>query len=245
MKNRIIGILAHKHAGEYQPGYGQNEKYIEFARQFGDVILIDAQNENAIPVDLLLLPGGRDVNPLRYGKRPHTSTQPPDLEYEWFYENTFHKYVNLASKNELAIYGICAGFQNLNVFFGGKLNQQIWQAYSKDSDRGQLVDTLQFVKENQKFDIPNEWFDTNSKNKKRHLTNSIHHQGIYDHAYNDWYEHTISNQFNTLAINEDFGNVEVFIHKELPIAGEQAHPEERSDPSYTIDLINYLLDKIK
>jgi len=48
----------------------------------------------------------------------------------------------------------------------------------------------------------------------------------------------------TLAINKDYGNVEVMKHKTLPIIAEQAHPEERGNPIYTNMLINYLIKQV-
>ena len=99
--------------------------------------------------------------------------------------------------------------------------------------------------ENQRFDVPQEWLNNDSKNTKRHMTNSIHHQGVYDREFSDFYPHTLSPEFDTLAVNSVYGNVEVMIHKDLPIAAEQAHPEERWDPTYTIMILNYLLTNLE
>lgn len=247
-KKRVIGVLGHKHSGTFQPGYGQNEKYIEFFRQFGDVIIIDAQSDNVFPVDLLVLPGGADVNPLRYGEKPHITTQKPDLEYEWFMVNTFEKYVERAQQGKTAIYGICAGFQNLNVFFGGKINQDIHQIQSESYRRGELVDDLilvgpqNFLQGHSKYN--NSWLHPNKNHSNGVKTNSIHHQGVYDNKFSKVEKETISANFDTLAYNKIFGNVEVFLHKTLPIAGEQAHPEERDYPLYTIVLIETLLEQV-
>ena len=92
--NKLIGLLGHKHSGAYRDAYGQNEAYVEYFRKFGDVIIIDAQCERVIDCDLLVLPGGRDVNPLLYGQKPGMTTQSPDLEYEWFFSEMFPKYFN-------------------------------------------------------------------------------------------------------------------------------------------------------
>lgn len=257
MSKPLIGVLAHNHKAQTL-GFGSNAAYIEFARKFGNVVLIDPVNPDPLPINLLLLPGGRDVNPVRYGDAPSIYTQPSDPQYEWFYTQVFHKYVELASKNKLAIYGICAGFQNLNVVFGGKINQDIDQVQSTKW-RGELVDDLQLFAEHQLFEVPEHWITGKRSSRISNTTisnswlktNSIHHQGVFDHtvlkkSFIDRipYKHTMSPEMVTLAINKDFGNVEVMRHKSLPIIAEQAHPEERTDPVYTNMLINYLLEKV-
>jgi len=247
-KKTVVGILAHNHFGKYQPGYGQNAAYIHFARSFdADVIMIDAQNESIIPVDLLILPGGRDVNPLRYGERPHYMTDSPDMEYEAFYDKNLgaiNGYIERAEKGLTAIYGICAGFQNLNVHFGGTIVQHVNNDRST-TFRGELVDDLESVVEN----FPKDYIGIKSPfNKKEKLsytynipglfkTNSIHHQAIFSH--------NLSDHFLPLAYDCKHGNIEFMIHKELPIAAEQSHPEERENPFVAIGIINTLLNRIQ
>lgn len=247
-KKTLIGILAHAHLGKYQPGYGQNAMYVEFARSFdADVIMIDPHNENAIPVDLLILPGGRDVNPLRYGQRPSVMTDSPDMEYETFYDSkigAINQYIQRAKEGKTAIYGICAGFQNLNVVFGGSLVQHVINDRS-DKWRGELVDTLVTYPNNFPKDYCGETRIYTNKDKvnfvnnvpRTFMTNSIHHQAIF--------EDQLSNEFLPLAYDKKHGNIEFMIHKNLPIAAEQSHPEERQDPFVAIGLINTLINRVK
>jgi len=247
-RKRIIGILAHNHLGKYQPGYGQNAMYVEFARSFdADVIMIDAHNENAVDVDLLILPGGRDVNPLRYGQRPHVMTDSPDMEYESFYDEkvgAFWKYIEKAKQGKTAIYGICAGFQNLNVCFGGTLTQHVYNERSK-TFRGELVDDLVTILDNFPEDYAGERYIESNKDKikfsgnipREFKTNSIHHQAIF--------EEDLSDEFLELARDKNHNNIEFMIHKILPIAAEQSHPEERNYPFVAIGLINTLLNRIE
>lgn len=249
-KKLLIGILAHNHLGKYQPGYGQNAAYIHFARSFNaDVIMIDAANESIIPVDLLILPGGRDVNPLRYGQKPHYMTDSPDMEYEAFYDKNIgaiNGYIERAKQGKTAIYGICAGFQNLNVHFGGTLTQHVHNDRS-NSWRGELVDDLITKVENFPDDYVGEvYYYTNQKKEKLNFkgniprkfkTNSIHHQAVF--------EHQMASDFIELARDEKHNNIEFMIHKTLPIAAEQSHPEERSHPFVAIGIINTLLNRIE
>lgn len=233
-KKYLIGILGHQHSGRYNPGYGQNAAYVEFFRQYGDIVIIDAQCEQVIPVDLLVLPGGRDVNPMNYGQKPGISTQSPDLEYEWFFANMFDKYLDRAYHKKTAIYGICAGFQNIIVNFGGSLQQEFPQKQS-DSFRGELVDNLTF-----NYNIIKNYpeilksYNVNKNNQDFKKTNSIHHQSAL--------ESDISNDFDIIATNNSFDNVEFIIHKEFPIAAEQSHPEERQSPLLTFSILDNILN---
>lgn len=236
-KKYLIGLLGHQHAGNYNKGYGQNAAYVEFFRQYGDVIIIDSQCEQVIPVDLLVLPGGRDVNPERYGQKPLLDTQSPDLEYEWFFKHMFNKYIERSENNQTAIYGICAGFQNLIVEFGGYLTQSAPQKQSIDF-RGELVDFLDFnIPVINKYDLLKESYNKNKVVNHFNKTNSIHHQAAY--------EENISSDFEIIATNKNYENVEFIIHNELPIAAEQSHPEERINPLLTDVIIKIILNKIK
>jgi len=244
----LIGILGHNHTGKYQPGYGQNAAYVHFARSFdADVVIIDAANETILPVDLLILPGGRDVNPLRYGQKPHYMTDNPDMEYESFYDvnlGAINGYIERAKQNKTAIYGICAGFQNLNVHFGGSLNQHVHNDRST-TWRGELVDDLETVIDNFPKDYLGEILISSKKDRLNYVnnvprkfkTNSIHHQAIFID--------NLSNDFLPLAYDVKHKNIEFMIHKELPIAAEQSHPEERFNPFVAIGIINTLLNRIE
>lgn len=235
-KRRLIGLLGHKHSGTYNPGYGQNAAYVEFFRQYGDVIIIDAQCETVIPVDLLVLPGGRDVLPMRYGQKPKMATQVPDVEYEWFFTFMFQNYLQRAIENKTAIYGICAGFQNLIVEFDGELTQHMSQLQSTDW-RGELVDKLEFNhKVINQFEGLKNSYASFKNNVNYYKTNSIHHQGVF--------EDQITDDFLVVATNKNFDNIEFIIHKDFPIAGEQSHPEERTNPLLTFSLIDQILENI-
>lgn len=229
----LIGLLGHKHKGHGADGYGQNEAYVEYFRKFGDVIILDAQCEAVLPLDLLVLPGGRDVNPMNYGQKPGMTTQAPDLEYEWFMSNMLHKYLERTENNETAIYGICAGFQHIVSYFGGELVQEMAQDQST-TYRGELVDRLAF---NKSIDWLSKLENNYSKNKNFMMTNSIHHQGAEPNG--------IVDEFDILATNTKFDNVEFIMHQKFPIAAEQSHPEERVHPILSNYIINTLIKRVK
>lgn len=77
--------------------------------------------EKLLACDGLLLPGGGDIEPGRYGQTPIEKCGKPELlrdETEWKMLTAFLPTVK-------PILGICRGTQMLNVFLGGTLHQDI------------------------------------------------------------------------------------------------------------------------
>lgn len=255
MEQPLIGILAHmRNTSSEVPVMGQNAQYVEYFRNFGNVVLIDAGCQEVLPIDLLVLPGGRDVNPANYGAVPSIHTQYSDPMYDYFYKFILPKYMEKIATGKMACYGICAGFQGLNVYFGGSISQDIPQAHSTDS-RGQLVDTLNLLHERIPSQVLNRLpeellFPSNQTLIKSQLSgpnrrtdlkvNSIHHQGVYMNQ--------LGKGLVSLATNAAFDNVEYFHHDTMLIAAEQAHPEERGfnmfSTSLTEALISSFLDTV-
>jgi putative glutamine amidotransferase len=69
----------------------------------------------------LLLMGGTDVNPRRYGAVARPETDEPDDERDRVELEQIHA----AIERNLPIFGICRGLQVLNVYHGGTLIQHI------------------------------------------------------------------------------------------------------------------------
>jgi putative glutamine amidotransferase len=69
----------------------------------------------------LLLMGGTDVNPSRYGQEPVPETDEPDDERDEIELET----INQAIQRDLPILAICRGLQLLNVYHGGTLTQHL------------------------------------------------------------------------------------------------------------------------
>ena len=72
-------------------------------------------------IDGLLLTGGEDVAPARYGEEPHPSVVDVDVDRDAFEVAL----VEGARKKGLPIFAICRGIQMLNVACGGTLVQDI------------------------------------------------------------------------------------------------------------------------
>jgi putative glutamine amidotransferase len=69
-------------------------------------------------VDALVLAGGRDIEPWRYGREvPHTSQGEPQR----FLDEIELWYARAAVERGVAVLGVCRGCQILNVAFGGTL----------------------------------------------------------------------------------------------------------------------------
>jgi putative glutamine amidotransferase len=69
----------------------------------------------------LLLMGGTDVNPIRYGQEPVPETNQPDNERD----EIELEIIDRAIQKDLPILAICRGLQLLNVYHGGTLTQHL------------------------------------------------------------------------------------------------------------------------
>ena len=72
-------------------------------------------------VDALMVCGGRDVNPERYGQKPHPETDAPDQLRDLLEDELLSAAIRLG----VPFLGICRGAQMLNVNRGGTLTQHL------------------------------------------------------------------------------------------------------------------------
>ncbi len=130
----LIGIPCHSgfREGTGRPIYCNNRAYVHAVQHAGGVpilipILSDlSELDTLLPrLDGLLLPGGGDVDPGRYGEDPHpllmlTEPEVDTLEFaltQW------------ALQEDIPTLGICRGIQVLNVALGGSLYQDLPDQY--------------------------------------------------------------------------------------------------------------------
>jgi putative glutamine amidotransferase len=126
----LIGIpcYAAKRAGNLRPLYATNRTYVHAIEEAGGVpvllpLLGRPESMHALRgrLDGLLLSGGGDVDPARYGEQPIPQTAPPEAERDALELDL----IASSLRDRLPILGICRGIQVLNVALGGTLYQDI------------------------------------------------------------------------------------------------------------------------
>lgn len=198
-----IGIVGWKTGDN---SFGVTVPYIDWLSNFGTVHILSPQKGIVEDLDLLVLPGGADIAPQSFGEVPGFHTSNTDVIKQYFFDNNLDQYL----KNNTPIFGICLGFQQLCVKFGGKLEQHYPFNYSSKG-RHDKVDTLAF--EQQMYDIV-----LKSSIPTKYEVNSLHHQGCF----------SLPNPFNVLAREKVDGNIEIARFAEN-VYGVQYHPEEIND----------------
>ncbi len=148
--------------------------------------------------DGLLLCGGMDIHPSRYGEEVNGSVNMEVARDES--EFALAKAFIEAGK---PVFGICRGFQLLNIYFGGSLIQHIDTAADHRATEGEAVHPV--TAENGFF------ADTYGK---EFPVNSYHHQAV----------NRLGEGLKVTLRAKD-GIIEGFDHESLPIFGVQFHPE--------------------
>lgn len=130
MKNGkpVIGLMSSYERNEKNERVFLPHSYLESVRHFGGIPLLipvkAEQDEMEFLLGLcdgLLLTGGDDIDPARFGEELWNDTvqiAPERDEIEW-------KILNMAMAREMPVLGICRGIQVMNVYFGGTLYQDI------------------------------------------------------------------------------------------------------------------------
>ena len=195
-------------------------EYAEAVRAAGDIPLVicrtarpDDLRKSLRGVDLLILPGGEDVDPARYGEKPapalgRVNAVRDDFEFRLLAE---------AVRRELPVFAVCRGIQTMNVFFGGTLHQDLpsdlGAAYTVEHrDLGKWEE----VKCAYRHPIAIEPGSRLSRvlGLRETTVNSAHHQAIK----------ALAPGFRVAATAPD-GVIEAIESDTLPVAGVQGHPE--------------------
>lgn len=161
----------------------------------------EANRRALLECDGLLMPGGVDIEPARYGQETDEKCGKIDLARdaaEWWMMDAY-------LPTQKPVLGICRGVQILNVFQGGTLHQHI-DGHSDFKNRstgshkvnvspGSLLDKI--------LDTP------------KFTVNSLHHQAV----------DALGKDLEICALSED-GYVEAVVHTTHPFClGVQWHPE--------------------
>lgn len=186
MTRPVIGIPADiKYQGQW-PFHSVGDKYVRAVQTaVGDVILLPALGDQAalqrlLPhIDGLFFTGSlSNVEPARYGEPPSREGTLHDPERD----ATTLPLIQTAVQMGLPIFGVCRGFQEINVAFGGTLHQHIQEIEGKLDHR-----------EPPEGDIPTLYADAHEAslqdgsllkqwlNGAESITiNSLHQQGVKD-----------------------------------------------------------------
>lgn len=185
--------------------WGVTKPYLEYLSQFGQVEILTPRQET-VDGDLLVIPGGLDMSPFSYGQVPGFMTSNHDVYKQYFYDQNLEGYVNKGTP----IFGICLGAQELAVYFGAELVQD-W-SFEYSTPRSKAIEKVKVSKQIEEWGY--------QEDTKKYEVNSLHHQGIF----------ALPDCLEPLMTSIDFGNIECFSHKTLPIIGYQGHPEESKCP---------------
>ena len=148
----------------------------------------------------LLLTGGVDVNPRYYGETPLPACGAPDALRDRLELILIQAFLNAGRP----IFGVCRGFQMINVAFGGSLYQDIPTQLGKPHTYNS-VHSVTAVPGSLVSRLFGESF----------VTNSLHHQAI----------RSIGKGLLPAAHSEGGAITEAFVHESLPVLAVQWHPE--------------------
>jgi putative glutamine amidotransferase len=192
--------------------------YLEsIKRAGGEPRVVDPATDDSAAVtgavQAVLLTGGPDVDPARYGEQPHTTVSAADRQRDEFEIALIRELV----ARGVPVFGICRGMQILNVALGGTLVQDL-----PTQGRG----TIEHSKTTPLCAIAHEvWISPNSKlaslmpeklaEADACAVNSRHHQAV----------DRVADGFEVTATAPD-GVIEAMEHRTLPFCvAVQWHPE--------------------
>jgi putative glutamine amidotransferase len=207
----------------------QSKNYVRLAEQSGFTAYdLGAQEDRTAlsfaallhaDYDLLLLPGGGDIDPQLYHQSCRESHAPdPVLDLTQFL------LLSHAVARHAPVLGICKGMQLINVYFGGTLHQHLPNAALHSNPSCDVFHDV-FLTEDTRFSAICSILSAYPS------VNSAHHQGI----------DLPGRELACIEYAPD-GTPEAIVHTDLPVLGLQWHPERMQNTTTLFRaLIHYLL----
>lgn len=217
---KFIAITSRTRKEEFQNIDFISQDYLDYFKQFNINLIIlptgiDDYNpyfENNL-IEGLILSGGNDISPELYNY-PNINSKDCCLRRD----KTEQKLLEIAIKKNIPVLGICRGMQFINIYFGGKLIQDLKQEH---------------VKKEHEIEIKNQELKEKI-NPDMIIVNSYHNQGLTSKE--------ISNELEIIATTKE-GMIEALNHKTYPIAGIQWHPERNKPQDINKILIKSFLNE--
>lgn len=193
---------------------GQMNHYCQAVEAVGGRCVPGCSPAPDLSCDGLLLCGGGDIDPARFGQDDRGS-QPPDLVRDQAELTLFHAFFQV----QKPILGICRGMQLINVALGGDLIQDLPQdqAVFHGGAGRDLVHPIRAAEGSLLRGLYGPLFPVNS----------YHHQAV----------DRLGRGLRPTAWAES-GFVEAFAHTALPIVGVQFHPERMACANRRADTID-------
>jgi putative glutamine amidotransferase len=215
----LLTVAASSRQAEPDVAERKNTLYADAVRRHGgSPIVLDAAAKKTARRDAfrsmqgLLLTGGADIDPGRYG-RPNEGSVTIEPDRDELEADAFEA----AEERGLPILGICRGFQALNVFLGGRLVQDIPGHIGAGWSHGPPLRHPMRIAPGTR--LARILFPTNVRGGVIEV-NSYHHQGV---RTSDLAPTLLPNAFASSAIGEIVEGVET--RSGRFVVGIQCHPE--------------------
>jgi putative glutamine amidotransferase len=136
----LIGVSTSITVGEYPERAYVNSAYLRAVEQAGGIpVLLPPQLSASARdtlwrrLDGLVLTGGGDIEPARFGEAPHPKTALVSADRDGLEMDL----VDRALRDDVPLFGICRGLQVINVALGGSLHQHIPDAVGETVQHAQ------------------------------------------------------------------------------------------------------------
>jgi gamma-glutamyl-gamma-aminobutyrate hydrolase PuuD len=229
---KIVGIPVPFYSfGDYPIAYEINKSYIDWlSPKYNVKLLTEADDPKETSIDILLLPGGLDIDPTLYGWDNIASSCFKERD---LFDLKFYKYF----KNKIPILGICRGHQ-LIWAYETSLKEQSYLRQHFDYCQ-HIYKHRQKQKRNLTSHFVNSYFIKENRlyTQKKLAVNSLHHQGIVTNSKNlELFLKLKDNLFKPLLLsnlvvgkNTRKFNLVLEAYRfnfKVPVVGVQWHPEE-------------------